>query len=88
MKKECLIFTMEEFDDICNRVFNGKASINNESGEWFWAMSENITNEDINKKLQLELREKIVGFVLDKVYVDLTELVVIISYFNIYGSMC
>ena len=84
MKKECLIFTMEEFNNICNIVFNGEASIENESGEWFWVMSENIADEDINKKLELELRKEIVGFVLDKVYVDLTELVVIVSYFSIY----
>lgn len=84
MKNNVLIYTMEEFDGICDRAFNGEARIENESGEWFWVMSENILDEDIKNMLEIEIRKDIVGFELDEIYVDLTKYVVIISFYSIY----
>ena len=75
-----LMFSMEEFRELCDRIFNEEAWIENQSGEWFWVMTENIGDDDVKEKLELEFGREISGFRLDKIYVDLTEDVVIVAY--------
>jgi len=75
MKKvNVLEFTIKEFDELCNNVFDGGASIQYDSGDWFWTMSDEVGEDDINPKLESELKIKI-----ENIYVDFTKYVVIIT---------
>ena len=82
MKKiNALVFTLQEFKEVCDKIFSGEAWIENESGNWFWVISpENFEDEEINKKLELEFGKEISGFKIEKLCVDLTEDAVVILY--------
>ena len=78
-----LIFTMEEFKILCEKLFDGNAWIECDSNEWFWVMSEEINEDTVMDKLEVgllgaELLKEL--DVLDKIYVDTTNDAVIVSY--------
>lgn len=77
-KSNVIIYTMEEFKTLCEKVFDGNAWIEHGSGEWFWVMSEEINEDTIMDKLETELLKEL--DILDKIYVDTTNNVVIVSY--------
>lgn len=82
-KSNVIIYTMDEFKALCEKLFDGKAWIEHESGEWFWVMSEEIDEDTIMDKLEVGLLEAELLKeldVLDKIYVDTTNDVVIVSY--------
>ena len=78
-KSNVLIFTMDEFKILCDKLFDDNARIEYESGEWFWVMSEEMDENAIMDKLEVELIKGLDGL-LDKIYVDTTNDVVIVSY--------
>lgn len=81
MKKiNALSFTLEEFKTICDRVLNNRAWIENDHKGWFWAYEEGIDDEEINRLLELEFSKEVSGFRIDKIYVDLSGDMVIVSY--------
>ena len=78
-----LIFTMEEFKTLCEKLFDGNAWIEYDSNEWFWVMSEEINEDTVMDKLEVGLLEAELLKeldVLDKIYVDTTNDAVIVSY--------
>lgn len=75
MKKvNALEFAMKEFNGLCDKVFNGGASIQYDSGDWFWCMSDEVGEDDINPKLESEL-----GIKIDNIYADFTNYIVVIA---------
>lgn len=81
-KNNVLIYTLDEFKALCDKVFGETAWIENECGQWFWVMSEEIDENTIMDKLKAELAKEIDGL-LDQIYVDITKGVVIISSNNV-----
>lgn len=73
-----IIYTIDEFKTVCEKLFDGNAWIEYESGEWFWVMSEEMNEDTIMDKLESELLKEL--DMLDKIYVDTTNNVVIVSY--------
>lgn len=73
-----IIYTIDEFKTVCEKLFDGNAWIEYESGEWFWVMSEEMNEDTIMDKLESELLKEL--NMLDKIYVDTTNNVVIVSY--------
>lgn len=78
-KSNVIIYTMDEFKVLCEKLFDGKAWIEHGSGEWFWVMSEEMDENAIMDKLEVELIKGLDGL-LDKIYVDTTNDAVIVSY--------
>lgn len=78
-KSNVIIYTMDEFKALCEKLFDGKAWIEHGSGEWFWVMSEEMDENAIMDKLEVELIKGLDGL-LDKIYVDTTNDAVIVSY--------
>ena len=78
-KSNVIIYTLDEFKALCDKVFDEMVWIEYESGKWFWAMSEELDENTIMDKLEVKLIEELNRF-LDKIYVDTTNDVVIISY--------
>ena len=77
---KALSFTLEEFRSICDKVTEEKAWIESDSGCWFWVTSEEINDEEVNTLLEKEFKKEIPEFSIDKIFVDITEDMVIISY--------
>lgn len=73
-----IIYTMDEFKVLCEKMFNGNAWIEYDSNEWFWVMSEEINEDIVMDKLETELLKEF--DMLDKIYVDTTNNAVIVSY--------
>lgn len=78
-KSNVIIYTMDEFKILCEKLFDGKAWIEYRSGEWLWVMSEEMDENIIMDKLEVELIKGLDGL-LDKIYVDTTNDAVIVSY--------
>lgn len=79
-KSNVIIYTLDEFKALCDKVFGGTVWIECESGKWFWIiMSEELDENTIMDKIEVELIVELNRF-LDKIYVDATNDVVIISY--------
>lgn len=78
-KSNVIIYTLDEFKALCDKVFDEMVWIEYEYGKWFWVMSEELDENTIMDKLEVELIGELNGF-LDKIYVDTTNDVVIISY--------
>ena len=75
MKKvNALEFSIKEFNLVCNNVFKGGASIQYDSGDWFWCMSDEVGEDDIIPKLESEL-----GINIGNIYVDFTNYIVVIT---------
>ena len=68
-------FTLKEFNGLCDKVFNGGASVQYDNGDWFWAVSDEVGDDDINLKLESEL-----GIKIENIYVDFTKYVVVVTY--------
>lgn len=77
---KALSFTIEEFRSICDKVTEEKAWIESDSSGWFWVTSEETDEEEVNTLLEKEFKKEIPGFIIDKIFVDITEDMVIISY--------
>lgn len=73
-----LIFTMKEFKTLCEKLFDGNAWIEYDSGGWFFVMTEEVDGNTVMDKLEAELIKEL--GVLDKIYVDTTNDAVIVSY--------
>lgn len=73
-----LIFTMEEFKTLCEKLFDDNAWIEYDSGGWFFVMTEEVDGNTVMDKLEAELVKEL--GVLDKIYVDTTNDTVIVSY--------
>ena len=71
---------MEEFRLICDKLTEENAWIENDASGWFWITTEEINEEEVNKLLEKEFGKDISGFRIDKIFVDITEDMVIISY--------
>lgn len=78
-KSNVIIYTLDEFKALCDKVFDGMVWIEYEYGKWFWVMSEEMDENDIMDKLEVELIKGLDGL-LDKIYVDTTNDAVIVSY--------
>lgn len=78
-KSNVIIYTMDEFKALCEKLFDGKAWIEHGSGEWFFVTTEEIDGNTIMDKLEAALIRGLDG-VLDKIYVDTTNDAVIVSY--------
>lgn len=77
---KALSFTLEEFRTICDKLTEEKAWIENDASGWFWVSTEEINEEEVNKLLEKEFGKDIPGFRIDKIFVDIMEDMVIISY--------
>lgn len=77
---KALSFTLEEFKEVCDKVLEEKAWIENDHNGWFWANAEEIDEKEINNLLEKEFGKDISGFRIDKIFVDITEYTVIVSY--------
>lgn len=77
-RREALVFSFEEFNALCNKIFDGNTFIVIESGEWSWVSSEEITEEYIEKNLENYFQNMISGFYLSNIYVDANDGTVII----------
>lgn len=81
MKKiNAIYFTLDEFRIVCDKVLDEKAWIENDSNEWFWVMTEEINEEEVNGLLEMEFGKEISGFRIDNIYVDITNDAVIVAY--------
>lgn len=77
---KALSFTLEEFRSICDKVTEEKAWIESDSSGWFWVTTEEIDEEEVNILLEKEFKKEIPEFSINKIFVDITEDMVIISY--------
>lgn len=87
-KGNMIIFSIDEFNEYCGKIFNDNAWIECEGYEWFWVFSEDTEDlgesensdgfdeNDIYNKLGQELVD---GFI-DNIYVDTTNDRVVVSY--------
>lgn len=78
-KSNVIIYTMDEFKALCEKLFDGNAWIEYGSGDWFFVTTEEIDGNTIMDKLEAALIRGLDG-VLDKIYVDTTNDAVIVSY--------
>ena len=78
-KSNVIIYTMDEFKALCEKLFDGNAWIEYGSGDWFFVATEEIDGNTIMDKLEAALIRGLDG-VLDKIYVDTTNDAVIVSY--------
>lgn len=77
-KSNVIIYTMDEFKALCEKLFDGNAWIEYDSGGWFFVMTEEVDGNTVMDKLEAELIKEL--GVLDKIYVDTTNDAVIVSY--------
>lgn len=77
---KALSFTFEEFRSICDKVTEEKAWIESDSSGWFWVSTEEVDEDEVNNLLEKEFGKEISEFRIDKIFVDITEDMVIISY--------
>lgn len=77
---KALSFTLEEFRKVCDKITEEKAWIENDASGWFWVTTEEIGEEEVNNLLEKEFGKEISGFRFDKIFVDITESTVIVSY--------
>ena len=77
---KALSFTLEEFRKVCDKVSEEKAWIENDVNGWFWVTTEEVNEEEVNSLLEKEFGKEISGFRIDKIFIDITEDTVIISY--------
>lgn len=63
-----IVMNYNEFNEIVGRVSNGEASIENESGDWFYVTTENYNENNINNDLSDYLHVNI-----ESVLIDLTQ---------------
>ena len=78
-KSNVIIYTMDEFKALCEKLFDGNAWIEYGAGDWFFVTTEEIDGNTIMDKLEAALIRGLDG-VLDKIYVDTTNDAVIVSY--------
>lgn len=77
---KALSYTLEEFRKVCDKVLEEKAWIENDASGWFWVTTEEINEDEVNELLEKEFGKEISGFRIDKIFVDITENMVIVSY--------
>ena len=87
-KGNSIIFSIDEFNEYCGKIFDDNVWIECSSYEWFWIFSENT--EDLGESentdgfdendIYNKLGQELVGGFIDNIYVDIMNDRVVVSY--------
>jgi len=70
----CMKMSLDDFKQLCKDVSNENAWIEIESGEWFWAMTEEGSEEECVEKI-----EEFLNISVKNIFVDINNRIVIIQ---------
>lgn len=74
LEVNCIKMSLQDFNRLCKDVTNENAWIEVESGEWFWVMTEDGSEEESIQKIK-----EFLNISIKKLFVDITNGIVIIQ---------
>lgn len=70
----CMKMSLDNFNKLCKDVSNENAWIEIESGEWFWVMTEDGSEEECVEKI-----EEFLNILIKKIFVDINNGIVMMQ---------
>lgn len=70
----CMKMSLDSFNKLCKDVTDENAWIEVETGEWFWVMTEDGSEEDCKQKI-----EEFLSISIKEIFIDITNMTVIVQ---------